>query len=159
MNFPQYTDYRPGQQTHLADDSPSHLTAYQQPSSSLQRPADDRVLGGLAQATAFPFGLFGPLVFWALSREDSGVRREAAKAFNFTTIMTILAAATMIFDLPALFFVVGTVWFVLSIIGTVHAFRGDDWDNPVSRVVPWVPLGAGKARNQKCVADFRRHRV
>jgi len=101
-----------------------------------------RGVAGLAHFSVFFLWIFGPLLFFAVSREGSYPRREAAKAFNFQLISTVsfLAAGILssivpwdIFDwiFPLMF--VG--WLVLTVVGGAKALQGENWTNPVKSVV------------------------
>lgn len=106
----------------------------------------DRTLAGIAHVSPFFTFLLGPALVRAIAPAGSFAKREAAKAFNFQLIAFIAAVvAGVVVDgilhvgdgLMALGFL---AWFVMTIVGAVHAFKGEPWDNPVMKVVPWRPM-------------------
>lgn len=112
-------------------------------------PAPEQKNTGLAAVghfSFFVFWLFGPLMTWAVSPEKSYARAEAAKAFNFQLVSFVLGVAGLmisaIFDVGMLWGVGALIWLVLTIVGGVKAAQGEDWVNPVMRVVPWNVLKA-----------------
>jgi uncharacterized Tic20 family protein len=102
-----------------------------------------RGVAGLAHFSSFfSFMIFGPLLIFALSREGSYTRKEAAKAFNFQLIslVSFIAAGILsnvvpfdIFDW--IFPLMGVGWVVLTIVGGAKALQGENWTNPVKSVV------------------------
>ncbi len=103
-------------------------------------------LAAVGHFSFFVFWLFGPLLTWAVAPEKSYARAEAAKAFNYQLVSFVLGVAgamlSGIFDFGPLLGVGALVWFVLTIVGGVKAAQGEDWINPVMRVVPWNVLKA-----------------
>lgn len=102
--------------------------------------ASGRLAGGLAHWSSIPLPLIGPGVFYAVSERGSFARSQAAKAFNFQLFAIVVAAALGIvsnilnFDLFSGVWMMA--WFVLTVIGGVKAFSGDDWHNPIMKKVP-----------------------
>lgn len=98
-----------------------------------------RGAAGLAHFSAFFLWLFGPLLFFALSTPGSYPRKEAAKAFNFQLISLGLGAAggvvAAITNIDAIMGLMFVTWFVLTIVGGAKALQGEDWRNPVKKVV------------------------
>lgn len=101
-----------------------------------------RGVAGLAHFSVFFLWIFGPLLFFALSREGSYPRKEAAKAFNFQLIslISIVVAAIVSTALPFdifdwIFPLMGVGWLVLTIVGGAKALQGEDWKNPVKSVI------------------------
>lgn len=100
-----------------------------------------RALAVLAHWTPFMSSFFGPALCYAIASKGSFAAREAAKAFNFQVTALIgligLGIVTSIMGLDDFvmpLYVIG--WFVLTLVGGLHASKGEDWRNPVSRVVP-----------------------
>lgn len=90
----------------------------------------------------------GPAVCYALAPHESYARREAAKAFNFQLVALLLMAITGVltegFLGGTLSGILGVTWLVLTVAGIAHAASGDDWRNPVTRVIPLRPLDEGR---------------
>ena len=117
--------------------------------AALPRPAVTRgaPLASVAHFSALFTWIVGPWLCHAVAAPGSFARREAAKAFNFQVIATVALVVTVI--LGGVFFdgVLGTVlplgwlaWFLLTVYGGVKAARGQDWRNPVTRLVRWEVL-------------------
>ncbi len=108
------------------------------------------VTAAVAHLSAFLFWLFGPLVVWAISPVGSYAKREAAKAFNWQLVASVvgLAASVVGSILPGDGNPVARIWMVawviLTIVGAVGAARGKDWRNPVRALVPWEVLSERK---------------
>ena len=101
-----------------------------------------RGVAGLAHFSVFFLWIFGPLLFFALSREGSYPRKEAAKAFNFQLIslVSFIAAGILSTFVPFdifdwIFPLMGVGWLVLTIVGGAKALQGEDWRNPVKAVI------------------------
>lgn len=106
-------------------------------------------MAALAHFSVFFTWIFGPLLCWAVASPGSFARREAAKAFNFQVIATVLLVLTGIVGGIVLPAVIDTVmglgfvaWLVLTVVGGARAASGVNWTNPVSRVVRWEVLDA-----------------
>lgn len=113
----------------------------------LYNPMKDERTGRAAAAFAhfsvfFFLWLLGPGLVYALSQPGGYARREAAKAFNFQAISTVVLILAGVFTgvvdngatqlvMPFL----AVAWFVLTIIGGAKAAQGENWRNPVTRVV------------------------
>jgi uncharacterized Tic20 family protein len=101
-----------------------------------------RGVAGLAHFSTFFLPLLGPGLVFALSREGSYPRKEAAKAFNFQLISMVawilsitLAGVTNLGVFDVLTGLITVLWFVLTIIGGAKALQGEDWRNPVKSIV------------------------
>lgn len=106
-----------------------------------------RVAGSVAHLSGLATLAVGPGIAYAMTTRGSYARHEAAKAFNFQ-MATILGAvvAGMLLSGPAegIVFALGSVaWFVLTLLGAVHAGSGENWRNPVTRAVPLRLLDEG----------------
>lgn len=88
--------------------------------------------------------IIGPAIIYGSSRPGSVVRREAAKAFNFQLLSSILFIVGAVifgtFGLGGLVALMWFGWFGLTIAGGVMAGRGDDWTNPLNSWVKVNPL-------------------
>lgn len=106
----------------------------------------------VAHLTGLGSFFVGPAVCYALAPHESYARREAAKAFNFQLVallvMAITGALAEGFLGGALSGVLGIAWLVLTVAGIAHAASGDDWRNPVSRVIPLRPLDEGRPQGR-----------
>ncbi|TRY19463.1 DUF1707 and DUF4870 domain-containing protein [Tessaracoccus rhinocerotis] len=107
--------------------------------TALQRSHADGPVAGLTHLSALPFGPFGPGAVWLFAGQGTAVRREAAKALNFQVIAWVIGAvlgiAAGIFNLGFLAGIWGVSWFVLTIVSGVKAWKGEDWENPVTTIV------------------------
>lgn len=101
-----------------------------------------RGAAGFAHLSVFVLWLLGPLLVFGLSAPGTYARREAAKAFNFQLLSFFLLIAVGIvsavvpgdgFDPVTGLMALG--WFVLTIVGGAKALQGEDWRNPVTRVL------------------------
>ena len=106
-----------------------------------------RGVAGFAHFSAFFASIFGPLLVFALSPQGSYSRKEAAKAFNFQLVALISWIGLMVIgDITGLGifdFLIGLAflgWVVLTVLGGAKALQGDDWTNPVKKVVKIEPL-------------------
>ncbi|MCC2592753.1 DUF1707 and DUF4870 domain-containing protein [Tessaracoccus sp. OS52] len=94
---------------------------------------------GLTHLSALPFGPFGPGAVWLFSTKGSAVNRQAAKALNFQVIAAVvgivLGIVTGIFNIGFIAGLWGMTWFVLTVISGVKAWKGEDWENPVTAIV------------------------
>jgi len=103
-------------------------------------------LAAFAHFSIFFLWIFGPLVSYAVAAPGSLARREAAKAFNWQFFSFIALVGGSIANgvlgggLDWALGVAGLVWFVLTVVGGIRAAQGEDWRNPVMRVVPWEVL-------------------
>lgn len=112
-----------------------------------------RGVAGLAHFSALPAWLVGPALVYALSAPGSYARREAAKAFNFQLISTIGlvvggTTAAILDPFEPVMGMLWVVWLVLTIVGGVKALHGQDWRNPVRRVVKLEVLPEGDRRRR-----------
>ena len=78
-----------------------------------------------------------------LSTPGTYARREAAKAFNFQLIALVafvvvgmLGGITGLDIFGWLMPFMGLGWLILTIVGGAKALQGENWKNPVRRVVP-----------------------
>jgi uncharacterized Tic20 family protein len=101
-----------------------------------------RGVAGVAHFSALLTSIFGPLLIFALSPQGSYPRKEAAKAFNFQLVALVgwigLLVLQGVTGLGIFNFLVGLAtigWVVLTVVGGAKALQGDDWTNPVKKVV------------------------
>ena len=101
-----------------------------------------RGVAALAHFSVFFFWLFGPGLIYALSSAGSYAKKEAAKAFNFQLISAVsfigLGMLAGITDFGPFEFALGlwgVTWFILTIVGGAKALQGENWQNPVKKVV------------------------
>lgn len=102
----------------------------------------NRGTGALAHFSALGTSFVGPAVMYALAGKDSYGKREAAKAFNFQviSIVTLIIAAIASNLLPnaidnILFPLITIGWLLFTIVGGAKAAQGENWTNPVRKVV------------------------
>ncbi len=117
----------------LANASRSHLA---------QQPNQGTAGGAVAHVSGLVTSFVGPALGYAMSPQGSSARRESAKAFNFQliSISSLVIAEILRLGLPAglMNFIIGVMfigWVTLTIVGAVKAGRGDNWQNPVKKVV------------------------
>ncbi|GAB3703503.1 DUF4870 domain-containing protein [Mariniluteicoccus flavus] len=103
-----------------------------------------KAMASLAHFSSFFTWFFGPLVMYMLGTQGSYAKRQAAQAFNFQiytfiggVLGGIVAGITGIDAIMAIGFV---GWVVLNIVGGVKASQGEDWVNPVNKMIPWKPV-------------------
>ena len=98
-----------------------------------------RGVAGFAHFSVFFFWLLGPGAVFALSAPGTYARREAAKAFNFQLIsfiaLVVGGTVAAIVDSGAIMGLLFVSWLVLTIVGGAKALQGEDWRNPVRKVV------------------------
>ena len=101
-----------------------------------------RGVAGVAHFSALLTSIFGPLLVFALSPQGSYSRKEAAKAFNFQLVALVswigLMVVGSITGLGIFDFLIGLAflgWVVLTVVSGAKALQGDDWTNPVKKVV------------------------
>lgn len=103
-------------------------------------------LAAFAHFSVFFLWLAGPLLAYAASAPGSLARREAAKAFNWQFVSFIALVGGSIANgllggaFDWVLGIAGLVWFVLTVVGGIRAAQGEDWRNPVMRLVPWEVL-------------------
>lgn len=134
--------YQPGYPAYRAADpgyapTGQQLQPYGQPSQS------DKTGAGLTHLSGLAAGPVIPAIIFFTSDRGTVLRSEAAQAFNFQLIgvFATIAAGIVggIIDLP-LAGIVGLAWFVLTVISAVKGFKGEHWDNPVTKRINWKPL-------------------
>jgi uncharacterized Tic20 family protein len=103
--------------------------------------ADSRNWGMISHLSAFVmfFGIpsiVGPLVVWALKKEDPYVDYHGKEAMNFNISFLLYGVVSAILILVAIGLVllplVGLVWFVLVIVGAVKASNGEYYRYPLT---------------------------
>lgn len=105
-------------------------------------------MASVAHFSVFFLWLLGPVLFFLTAAPRSYARREAAKAFNFQFVSFLVMIATVIvagiFDIGALVGIGALGWFVLTIVGGLKAAQGENWHNPVTRIIPVQVLSEKK---------------
>ena len=102
---------------------------------------DERMMGMLAHLSAFagmavPFGnIGGPLVLWAIKREESDfIGDHALEALNFQITMTIAAFVSAILMMVLIGFVLLPIlaifWLVQTIMAGIKANEGKEYRYP-----------------------------
>ncbi|MGY4720255.1 DUF1707 and DUF4870 domain-containing protein [Naumannella cuiyingiana] len=99
---------------------------------------------GIAHLLPFVSWIIGPAFVYAVSSPGSYARREAAKSFNWTLFSSALFFALGMLGIwfvpDVLLALAWFAWVALTVIGAVKAFAGENWTNPLLRVIPWKPL-------------------
>lgn len=109
----------------------------------LREPSGNRPLAAIAHFTGLISWIVGPGLIFLLAEKGTYARREAAKAFNFQVIAAvalilggILSAAVLTDPLDAILFpVLWLGWLLGTIMGGAKAAQGENWQNPVRKLV------------------------
>lgn len=105
-----------------------------------------KATAGITHLLPFISWIIGPAFVYVISPQGSYVKREAAKSFNWTLVSSLvfflltLLTVVMPFDLDFLVGAGWITWVALTIVGSVQAFSGANWANPLMRLSPWKPL-------------------
>lgn len=103
--------------------------------------ADSRNWGMISHLSAFVMfigipSIVGPVVVWAVKKEDPYVDYHGKEAMNFNISFFIYAviSAVLILAVVGLFLlpVVAVIWFVLVIVGAVKASNGEYYRYPLT---------------------------
>lgn len=105
--------------------------------------SDERTWGILVHAAAFagllvPFGnILGPLVLWAIKRDDSEfVDANGKQAVNFQitwTVLVIVAALTVVIGIGVVILpLVAIVWLVLVVLAIVRTSENQVYEYPLT---------------------------
>jgi hypothetical protein len=103
--------------------------------------ADSRNWGMISHLSAFVMfvgipSIVGPLVTWAIKKDDPYVDYHGKEAMNFNISFFIYAAVSAVLILVAigllLLPIVGLTWFVLVIVGAVKASNGEHYRYPLT---------------------------
>jgi|GEM_PF-855986 len=102
----------------------------------------NRATGAAAHFLALATSIVGPGIIFAISRQGSSARREAAKAFNFQVIalLALIAYTILSIFLPnfldnIIYPLISLGWLLGTVVGGAKAAQGEDWENPVNKVV------------------------
>lgn len=80
--------------------------------------------------------LFGPLLVWLMQKDDPYVEAQAKEALNFNISILIYSVVAGLLILAVvgivLLPVVLIAWFVLVIVGSMAASRGEDYRYPLT---------------------------
>ncbi len=108
--------------------------------------AAGRGLAVAAHLSGWLFFLVGPLVCYALAQPGSYARREAAKAVNLSVItlcgMTVALVVVLVNEsvgAPLAALIAGC-WWLTSLVAAVQAGKGNDWEHPLKRWLPFEVL-------------------
>ena len=111
-----------------------------------------RGMAGFAHFSALFSWIFGPAISYAVTSPGTYAHREAAKSFNFQLVSGAALAGTITLTAltgwgGGLIALVSVAWFVLTIVGGARAASGEDWNNPVSAIVPFTLLDESTKRS------------
>ncbi len=106
-------------------------------------PEAGRGLAVAAHLSGWVLFLVGPLVCFAVAPSGSYARREAAKAVNLS-VLTLLGLAIALVVImfnervgTPLALLIGGCWWLTSLVAAIQAAKGNDWDHPLKR---WLPF-------------------
>jgi hypothetical protein len=106
-------------------------------------PVAGRGLAVAAHLSGWVLFLIGPLVCYAVAPAGSYARREAAKAVNLSVLTLFglaIALVVMMFKEQVgtpLALLIGGCWWLTSLVAAMQAAKGNDWDHPLKR---WLPF-------------------
>lgn len=121
----------------------------------LRRPGNQpgpvsRVGATVAHLSGLGTSIVGPAVVYAMSPHGGYTRREAAKAFNFQLIALLVLGSTALLTNGWIWTsLLALPWLLLTVAGIAHAGGGDDWRNPVTRVLPLKLLDEGRPLGER----------
>lgn len=102
----------------------------------------NRGTGAVAHFSALFTSFVGPGIIYALAERGSYGRKEAAKAFNFQVISVValfvagIVSSLMPNSIDGIFFpLISIAWLLFTVVGGAKAAQGEDWTNPVRKVV------------------------
>lgn len=102
----------------------------------------NKATGALAHFLGLFTWLVGPGIVYAVSPDGSSAKKEAAKSFNFQAVamIVLIVAGIATVILPSfieaiLFPLLWLGWLLGTVIGGAKAAQGEDWQNPVTKVV------------------------
>ena len=113
------------------------------PAADSSLSSDSRNMGMLCHLLAFsgfviPLGtIIGPLVIWLMKKDaDPYVDQQGKESLNFQISFLIygIVCAVLIFVAIGLLLlpILGIAWIVLTIIGTIKASKGEEWQYPLT---------------------------
>jgi len=130
-----------GQQPYGQQPPPPHGFPPAPPGGGMS-PGDERTWGGAAHwsalvASVVGFAFLGPLLVMLIKGNESPyVRRQAVESLNFQLSMLIygIVSAVLILALIGilLIIVVGVLWLVFTIIGSVKSSNGEEYRYPLT---------------------------
>lgn len=106
-------------------------------------PEAGRGLAVVAHVSGWVLFLVGPLVCYAVAPAGSYARHEAAKSVNlsvWTLFGLVIAMVIMMFNDHVgtpLALLIGGCWWLTSLVAAIQAAKGNDWDHPLKR---WLPF-------------------
>ena len=105
-------------------------------------------MASLVHFSGLVSGPIGPGVAWLATKGNPSLNRETAKALNFQLLAMAGFIASGVLGLIGLRFLIPLwpiTWASLTIISTVKASRGEDWQNPLTQITGFRPVGDSKA--------------
>lgn len=107
--------------------------------------ASGRGLAVAAHVSGWLLFLVGPLFCYAIAQPGSYARREAAKSVNLSILTLAGLAVALVVSLindsvgAPLALLIGGCWWLTSLVAAVQASKGNDWEHPLKR---WLPFEA-----------------
>ncbi len=111
-----------------------------------------RGLAVAAHLSGWVLFLVGPLACYAAAAPGSYARREAAKAVNLSVLTLCGLAVALVVVLvnesvgAPLAALIGGCWWLTSLVAAVQAAKGNDWEHPLKRWLPFEVLREGPSR-------------
>jgi hypothetical protein len=115
--------------------------------------AAGRGLAVAAHLSGWVLFLVGPLACYAAAQPGSYARREAAKAVNLSVLTLCgLAVALVVVVVnesvgTPLVALIGGCWWLTSLVAAVQASKGNDWEHPLKRWLPFEALRESAPRS------------
>lgn len=125
--------------------------AYQPLVSQHTKDTAGRGVAAMSYFSALFTWIFGPLLGYVVAPTGSRAQQHAAQAFDFTLVSTGVMIGGgilgMFFEPLAIISAVAAMaWFVLIIVGGAKTASGEDWSNPLMRLVPFTVLARPERR-------------
>lgn len=104
------------------------------------------VAAGLVGLSPFLWtGPIGPLIGVAVTEKGSWIRRQMANQANAQIYMLVIMAVLMILHIGGpIMGLAGLAYVALTLIQAVKGFQGQEWRNPLTRVVPFQIVDEGR---------------
>ncbi len=115
--------------------------------------AAGRGLAVAAHLSGWVLFLVGPLACYAAAQPGSYARREAAKAVNLAVLTLCGLAVALVVVLvneavgTPLAALIGGCWWLTSLVAAVQASKGNNWEHPLKRWLPFEVLREAQSKH------------